>query len=140
MIAHGLYLLLMRHFPYIQLSDPVFISSCLLAVIQHCSWFYYFMQTMPSFNLILSIFVLCVWLLPFTFFISLSTNEPPVLPGFMQLTPNEQLMMLPEGAENIAAARKGKNFNRLVNIFETIKSISQRYLPRLTGSNSVKLT
>ena len=140
MLSHSTYLVLLRGFPYIQLADPVFITSCILAVIQHCSWFYYFTQTMPPFNLIVSIFVLCVWLLPFLFFISLSTNEPPVLPGFMQLSPNEQLMRLPDDVDTINDTRRRKTINRLLWLMDLCRNAAKKYLPQLSTSNTDKLT
>ena len=46
----------------------------------HCLWFYYFSYHYYQFSQILAYFFICVWLVPFGFFISLSANEN-VLPG-----------------------------------------------------------
>ena len=135
-VTHLSYLILLRGFPYIRLNDPVFITSCSLALIQHCWWFYYFTQRMPPFNLIVSIFVICVWLLPFIFFISLSTNEPPLLPGFMQLTPNEQLMNLPDNVDS--ATRNRKSINRLRWVMEALSNVSKKYMPQFRNTNTNK--
>ena len=138
--SHSAYMVLLRSFPYIHLTDPVFLAAAALAIIQHSCWFYFFTQKMPPFNLIVSIFVVCVWLLPFLFFISLSTNEPPVLPGFMQLSPNEQLMRLPDDVDSISDSRKRKTINRLLWVIDLGRSVAKKYLPKFfPSSNTDKL-
>jgi hypothetical protein len=89
--SHLFYSLLLRDFPFIQLSDPVFITSCgplivlvswiqidfvVLAVSDHFLWFRHFTVVRElRFSEIVSFFFICVWLVPFLFFISLSASE-----------------------------------------------------------------
>ncbi|KAI5810194.1 transmembrane adaptor Erv26 [Peziza echinospora] len=40
--SHGVYMLNLRRFPVVKLSDPVFIASCLLVGINHFLWFRHF--------------------------------------------------------------------------------------------------
>lgn len=51
-----------------------------MAVTDHCIWFIYFSNNYYPFREILAFFTICVWLIPFGFFISLSANEN-TLPG-----------------------------------------------------------
>lgn len=112
--SHAVYLANMRRFPYVTLSDPLFISSGgqytllataktknnpltppplpVLVIANHWLWFRHVSQAhqrayqtmasyydgpgdLPSFSQIASFFGLCVWLVPFALFISLSAGE-----------------------------------------------------------------
>lgn len=43
--------------------------------LDHFLWFYYFTQQWHEFSEITAFFVVMVWLIPFSYFISLSANE-----------------------------------------------------------------
>ncbi|KAI9158111.1 transmembrane adaptor Erv26 [Paramyrothecium foliicola] len=88
--AHVVYLGNMRRFPFVKLSDPLFILSCVLVLLDHYVWFrhfsasqarayqrssYYDQVDIPSFTMIASYFGLCVWLVPFALFVSLSAGD-----------------------------------------------------------------
>lgn len=90
--AHVVYLGNMRRFPYVQLSDPLFLLSCILVLLDHYVWFKYFSTTqqrayqnmssyydtpsnVPTFMQIASYFGICVWLVPFALFVSLSASD-----------------------------------------------------------------
>lgn len=91
----------LRHFPIVKLGDPLFLLSCALVIVNHWVWFRHFSEpsafdtrtrggisrdkyssgvTQPSFTEIASYFGLCVWLVPFALFVSLSAGEN-VLPS-----------------------------------------------------------
>ncbi|EAS31785.3 uncharacterized protein CIMG_07264 [Coccidioides immitis RS] len=103
-VSHLVYASNLRRFPVVKLSDPLFILSCLLVGLNHWVWFRHFsdpatLQTkysrssshsasfstggqhygagsdLPSFTEIASYFGLCVWLVPFSLFVSLSAGE-----------------------------------------------------------------
>jgi Transmembrane adaptor Erv26 len=102
--SHAVYASNLRHFPIVKLGDPLFILSCVLVLINHWVWFRHFSQPapfkggsrsrlengfgdkyqtpvpQPSFTEIASYFGLCVWLVPFALFVSLSAGEN-VLPS-----------------------------------------------------------
>jgi hypothetical protein len=102
MLSHGVYLSNLRHFPVVKLSDPFFLGSCALVVLNHWLWFRHFSSpphlrytggggwrgdryanpyaSQPSFTEIASYFGICVWLVPFALFVSLSAGEN-VLPS-----------------------------------------------------------
>ncbi|KAM7202723.1 Transmembrane adaptor Erv26 [Rhypophila sp. PSN 637] len=91
-ISHVVYLGNMRRFPFVKLSDPLFIASCALVLINHYVWFKHFSHhqerayqnmssyydapsNMPTFTEIASYFGICVWLVPFALFVSLSASD-----------------------------------------------------------------
>ncbi|KAI1074426.1 transmembrane adaptor Erv26 [Whalleya microplaca] len=89
--SHIVYLGNMRRFPFVKLTDPLFVSSCVLVLVNHYFWFQYFSEAqqrsysrmtsvydqadVPSFTEIASYFGLCVWLIPFALFVSLSASD-----------------------------------------------------------------
>lgn len=91
--AHVLYLQNLNKFPYIELSSPIFIASCFAALINHWLWYRHFSDpslppaailehrpdysgpTHPPFSQVASFFGICVWLVPFALFVSLSASE-----------------------------------------------------------------
>jgi hypothetical protein len=99
-VSHVVYMSNLRHFPIVKLSDPLFILSCVLVILNHWLWFRHFSEPppyrgatnnyrdrfsrsaydQPSFTDIASYFGLCVWLVPFALFVSLSAGEN-VLPS-----------------------------------------------------------
>ncbi|KAH8760778.1 transmembrane adaptor Erv26 [Hyaloscypha finlandica] len=103
-VSHVVYLGNMRRFPIVKLSDPLFITSCGLVLLNHWVWFTHFStstlmsypasrydpSSLPTFTEIASYFGLCVWLVPFSLFVSLSASdnvlptmgsEEPGMPG-----------------------------------------------------------
>ncbi|CAO3630961.1 unnamed protein product [Cunninghamella blakesleeana] len=91
--CHGVYSLNLRTFPFIQLTSFPFISSCVLVFIDHFVWFNYFTKYYRPFMDIVSFFGICVWLIPFTYFISLSANDnalPLSDPSAADMIPNKQ--------------------------------------------------
>ncbi|KAJ6020805.1 hypothetical protein N7540_006309 [Penicillium herquei] len=100
-LSHLVYASNLRRFPIVKLSDPLFILSCILVLLNHWLWFRHFSkppapsraadqnwrqpyqfnyEDMPSFSEVASYFGLCVWLVPFALFVSLSAGEN-VLPS-----------------------------------------------------------
>jgi hypothetical protein len=88
----GLNSLMLPSFPAIELDSVVFLLSCVMVIANHFMWFFYFTDRKSSFVSntridyysfaeIASFFAICVWLVPFMFFISLSANEF-TLPAF----------------------------------------------------------
>ncbi|KAL1917238.1 uncharacterized protein VTP21DRAFT_4894 [Calcarisporiella thermophila] len=81
LLSLGVYSLNLRTFPFIKLSSPAFILSCVFTLADHFMWFKYFTSHYYSFSEVASFFGLCVWLVPFAYFISLSANDN-ALPHF----------------------------------------------------------
>jgi len=96
--SHVVYMQNLRRFPVVKLTDPLFILSCALVLINHYLWFTHFQTppryspsnsyngyaydttSLPTFSEISSYFGLCVWLVPFALFVGLSAGEN-VLPS-----------------------------------------------------------
>jgi hypothetical protein len=97
--SHAVYASNLRHFPIVKLTDPLFLLSCGLVILNHWLWFRHFSEppryrgggygrdryssplyNQPTFTEIASYFGLCVWLVPFALFVSLSAGEN-VLPS-----------------------------------------------------------
>ncbi|KIX00364.1 uncharacterized protein Z518_10503 [Rhinocladiella mackenziei CBS 650.93] len=116
--SHGVYSTNLRHFPIVKLSDPFFLTSCGLVMLNHWLWFRHFstpagykgappssrrdwystpVHDQPTFTEIASYFGLCVWLVPFALFISLSAGEN-VLPSM--------------GSEYATGEREGVGFKK----------------------------
>lgn len=92
--SHVVYMQNLRRFPIVKLTDPIFILSCALVLLNHWLWFRHFSapppakghfgyweaQQVPTFTEIASFFGLNVWLVPFALFVSLSAGDN-VLPS-----------------------------------------------------------
>ncbi|KAH8731475.1 transmembrane adaptor Erv26 [Phaeosphaeriaceae sp. PMI808] len=90
-VSHVVYAQNLRRFPIVKLTDPLFLLSCALVIANHYLWFRHFSHSppssayssypyardvnIPSFTEIASYFGLCVWLVPFALFVSLSAGE-----------------------------------------------------------------
>eukprot|EP01125_Pyxidicula_operculata_P020200 TRINITY_DN7427_c0_g1_i1.p1 TRINITY_DN7427_c0_g1~~TRINITY_DN7427_c0_g1_i1.p1 ORF type:complete len:200 (+),score=22.00 TRINITY_DN7427_c0_g1_i1:42-641(+) len=75
LITHFVYYKLLDQFPNIKLTNILFIIACVFFIISHTLWFNHFTSVYYSFEDVLGFFILCVWSVPFSFFISLSTDE-----------------------------------------------------------------
>ncbi|KAM3584286.1 erv26 superfamily protein [Umbelopsis sp. WA50703] len=75
LICHGVYSMNLQTFPFISLTSPAFLASCVLVLVDHFVWFQYFTRHYTPFMDIAAFFGICVWLIPFTYFISLSAND-----------------------------------------------------------------
>ncbi|KAF9929639.1 erv26 super protein [Mortierella alpina] len=87
--CHGVYSMNLANFPYINLLSFPFIASCALVLIDHFMWFQYFSRHYYNFMSIASFFGICVWMIPFAYFISLSANDN-ALPSFDKSQDNRQ--------------------------------------------------
>ncbi|XP_077992700.1 protein TEX261-like [Glandiceps talaboti] len=73
--SNGIYSLLLKNFPFIELTSPTFIVGCIMVVVNHFFAFQYFATVWHPFSEVLAYFTVCLWLVPFSFFVSLSANE-----------------------------------------------------------------
>mmetsp|Transcript_7272 Transcript_7272/g.22156 ORF Transcript_7272/g.22156 Transcript_7272/m.22156 type:complete len:215 (+) Transcript_7272:85-729(+) len=86
--AHAVYFQLLKTFPFMRPQSPEVISSVIMFVVSNVAWYRFFttkpevfynyrLSPMPS---IASFFLICVWMVPIGFFVSLTINDS-VLPG-----------------------------------------------------------
>jgi len=85
-ISHILHLLILRTFPYFEFTSLPFITSIVLLIVNHYLSFSHFATVYYPFTQVLAFFTICLWLVPFAFFISLSANEN-VLPTLAETRP-----------------------------------------------------
>ncbi|KAL3470679.1 transmembrane adaptor Erv26 [Aspergillus californicus] len=125
--SHLVYASNLRRFPLVKLSDPLFILSCFLVGLNHWLWFRHFSKPlspprsstswrqpyqvspgdMPTFTEVASYFGLCVWLVPFALFVSLSAGEN-VLPTMG----SEHVTHEPVSMARLGPTADGKNKNK----------------------------
>lgn len=74
-IAHLLYLYMLRGFPYIRTTSPPFIFSGIACATSQVLWFVFLRSTWYPFEEVCAYFVILVWLVPFIYFISISSND-----------------------------------------------------------------
>lgn len=93
-VSHVIYAQNLRSFPVVKLTNPLFILSCALVIANHYLWYLHFSAFqptfmynayarkphIPNFTEVASYFGLCIWLVPFALFVSLSAGEN-VLPS-----------------------------------------------------------
>lgn len=75
LLANLFYYFVLQTFPYTQLASPSFILSVGMIIIDHYLAFSYFAAVWHPFSEVLAFFTICLWLVPFALFVSLSANE-----------------------------------------------------------------
>lgn len=90
--SYFIYLQNLKTFPFISLSDPIFLLSAVCVLLNHYFWFQFFnesSQIPPQFRFdpnyipprratfaeVASFFGICVWFVPFALFVSLSAGD-----------------------------------------------------------------
>ncbi|TRY76746.1 hypothetical protein TCAL_08002 [Tigriopus californicus] len=86
LISQILHLILLNTFPFFALSSPPFILDVALVLVNHYLAFQFFGENFYPFTEVMAYFTLCLWLVPFAFFVSLSANEN-VLPTLSERRP-----------------------------------------------------
>lgn len=114
-----------------------------MSVINHLLWFRYFTANYYQFSTVVAFFLICVWAIPFSFFISLSANEN-TLPGngplFNLSSPTESsgFGTFSNANNNDAFGSKPRHIrtvNRLLALFNFLRRKKAEILP---SSVSVK--
>ncbi|KAM7435252.1 hypothetical protein ABFA07_014797 [Porites harrisoni] len=124
-LTNGLYFLLLKDFPFIQLTSPVFIGSVAMVFVNHYLAFDFFSSVWYPFAEILAYFTICLWILPFAFFVSLSASEN-VLPTSSSAT---------EDTKEPDYAYPGQRSSRrqgILALFNFLSRKTEGYLPTRT--------
>lgn len=90
--SQGLHAMILKRFPFVNVTSPAFILTVILVIINHFMAFRFFAQTYYPLSEVLAYFTLCLWVVPFALFVSLSANDQ-VLPTTFT---NEQTPLLGE--------------------------------------------
>lgn len=102
--SHLVYMQNLARFPYVELTSPLFLLSCVLVVANHFLWFNHFHNPsippievrlrpdytparIPLFAEVCSFFGICVWFVPFALFVSLSAHDN-LLPHHVESSEN----------------------------------------------------
>ncbi|GFS28253.1 protein TEX261 [Trichonephila inaurata madagascariensis] len=85
-VSQVMQLLVLRTFPFFELASLPFIGSIVFVTINHYLAFQHFSYVYYPFSQVLAYFTICLWLVPFSFFVSLSANEN-VLPTLAETRP-----------------------------------------------------
>lgn len=75
-MVHGF---IMKNFPYVTFMSVPFLSAVILLIVNHFLAFKFFGATYYPLSEIMAFFTLCIWMVPFALFVSLSANDQ-VLP------------------------------------------------------------
>ncbi|ODQ48691.1 hypothetical protein PICMEDRAFT_70308 [Pichia membranifaciens NRRL Y-2026] len=144
LFSNYVYNLNLRKFPNIQLTNPVFVVSCLLAFVNHYLWFNYFNNPYipsiderlsagfvppyyPSFTEIASFFGICIWMFPFALFISISSNE------------NGLPLSNSDLATDSSSLENNKNVQKSVNLVRSLIKKSLAFLSNLFNALGINL-
>ncbi|PSN30170.1 Protein TEX261 [Blattella germanica] len=111
-IAH---LFILQTFPYVMIASPAFIGAVIMLILNHYLAFQYFAAVYYSFSEIISYFTLCLWLVPFALFVSLSANEN-ILPTVSETKP----LLDDNDVVSNYFSRKGKKYG-LLSLFNYAK-------------------
>uniref|UniRef100_A0A7S2ZLN4 Protein TEX261 n=1 Tax=Rhodosorus marinus TaxID=101924 RepID=A0A7S2ZLN4_9RHOD len=125
--SHLMYYQLLKSFPFLQPKTLPFIGSGIMFVINNVAWYRYFNENYNMFYnyrlsptpSIASFFLLCVWMVPIGFFVSLTVNDS-VLPGAGLDAPSSS-------RDSESKEKKSKNLVA-ATVDETVK-----YFKRLVG-------
>uniref|UniRef100_A0A1L8DJR6 Protein TEX261 n=1 Tax=Nyssomyia neivai TaxID=330878 RepID=A0A1L8DJR6_9DIPT len=90
LLAQGVHALIMKNFPYVHFLSFSFLGSVILLLINNYLAFTYFATHYYLLTEVIAYFTVCLWLIPFALFVSLSANDN-VLP-----TVNERTHLLNE--------------------------------------------
>ncbi|XP_034838291.1 protein TEX261 [Maniola hyperantus] len=107
-LQQGLHALLLRQFPVVRPRSVAFCAAVADLTLHHYCAFRYFGQVYYNFSEVLAYFTLCLWVVPFALFVSLSANDY-VLP-----TTGERQHLLDDG--NVVSdylSRKAKKYSLL---------------------------
>ncbi|KAF4518415.1 hypothetical protein B566_EDAN002068 [Ephemera danica] len=75
LISQVAHLCILQTFPYFVVLSPSFITAVVMLIVNHYMAFQFFSTVYFSFSEVLSYFTLCLWVVPFALFVSLSANE-----------------------------------------------------------------
>jgi len=116
MLAQVSHLALLSSFPFFVISSPSFVLAVIMVIVNHYLAFQHFGNHYYPFSEVMAYFSICMWLVPFTFFVSLSANEN-VLP-----TVTERRPLLSEDNDVVSNyfSKKEKKYG-LLSVFNSIK-------------------
>lgn len=109
LVNHAAYLMILRTFPFFILTSLPFIGAFSLLMVNHYLAFMHFTSVYYPFSEVMAFFTICLWIVPFSFFISLSANEN-VLPTIAETQP-----LIGDNTDVVTSyfSKKGKKYGLL---------------------------
>ncbi|KAJ0169984.1 hypothetical protein K1T71_014590 [Dendrolimus kikuchii] len=104
-LLHGV---LMKDFPVVRVTSITFITALCTLVVHHYMAFKYFGEVYYNFSEVLAYFTICLWVVPFALFVSLSANDY-VLPT----TGERQPLLADNNVLTDYLSRKSKRYSLL---------------------------
>lgn len=75
LVTQGIHALIMKNFPYVQFLSFSFLGSVILLLINNYLAFTFFATHYYILSEVIAYFTICLWLVPFALFVSLSAND-----------------------------------------------------------------
>ncbi|XP_067004783.1 protein TEX261 [Anabrus simplex] len=114
-VSQAAHLFILNTFPYVVITSPSFIIGIIMLVVNHYLAFQYFATVYYPFTEVMAYFTLCLWLVPFALFVSLSANEN-ILPTLAETRP----LLDDSDVVTNYFSRKGKKYG-LLSLFNYAK-------------------
>jgi len=119
-IAQVAHLALLTSFPFFSVTSASFILSVIMVLVNHYLAFSHFGENYYPFSEVMAYFTICLWLVPFSFFVSLSANEN-VLPTMN--TMERRPLLSQEDNNDVVSnyfSKKQKGYG-LLSVFNKVK-------------------
>merc|ERR1712192_101221 len=119
-LAQLAHLALLSSFPFFSVSSPSFVVAVIMVLVNHYFAFSYFGENYYPFSEVMAYFTICMWLVPFSFFVSLSANEN-VLPTMN--TMERRPLLSQEDNNDVVSnyfSKKQKGYG-LLSVFNKVK-------------------
>ncbi|XP_067935915.1 protein TEX261-like [Watersipora subatra] len=121
-IQQVFHLMLLQTFPHFTFTSLAFIGTCVLLAATHYLAFTHFSVNWYPFPEVLAVFTICLWLVPFGFFVSLSANDN-TLPSTV---PAESSGLLNNGNDDLLSSYFNRKRSK-VGLLSALKS-AQEYV------------
>mmetsp|Transcript_6305 Transcript_6305/g.17823 ORF Transcript_6305/g.17823 Transcript_6305/m.17823 type:complete len:206 (-) Transcript_6305:1166-1783(-) len=121
--CHVVYFQLLKTYPFVNITGHTFLGCVVLSLVNHFLWFYYFANNYYDYRDVLSFFTVCVWMVPFSFFITISAGDN-VLPFQFPVDPQQDSGIGGDGDE-----KKKKTSNVLLALFRYLAQKRDELFP-----------
>ncbi|XP_003739629.1 protein TEX261 [Galendromus occidentalis] len=125
LLDQGSHLLVLKTFPLVDVTSPSFIAGLVLLVYNHYQAFSYFGANYHPMSEVLAYFILCLWIVPCAFLVSLSANDS-ILPTTAERT------LLVDNGDSFTSSSYFSNRGplRKYNLLGLFKSARESVLPQ----------
>jgi len=115
-IMNLIFLRMLPRFPNIAITDIYFLVNCVLLIVDHGIWFKYFAEIFVPVDEVLTFFLINVWLIPFLFFVGLTTSDDTLPYGATVNSSDEPI------------GKKSKKSSKIVSILQSIQQKGKKLL------------